>query len=48
MFALKGVRIEIGEGENTVTVRFQERSHCVLNRGVVNSMRDVLMSRTHN
>lgn len=39
----KGVRIEIGEGENTVTVRFQEREvTAALIEGVVNSMRDVL------
>lgn len=39
----KGVRIEIGEGENTVTVRFQERElTAVLIEGVVNSLRLVL------
>jgi hypothetical protein len=39
----KGVRIEIGEGENTVTVRFQERSiTAAMIEGVVNSLRDVL------
>jgi len=39
----KGVRIEIGEGENTVTVRFQEREiTAVMIEGVVNSLRSVL------
>ncbi len=39
----KGVRIEIGEGENTVTVRFQERElNAMLIEGVVNSLRLVL------
>ena len=39
----KGVRIEIGEGENTVTVRFQEREvTAVMIEGVVNSLREVL------
>lgn len=39
----KGVRVEIGEGENTVTVRFQEREvTAVIIEGVVNSLRDVL------
>ncbi len=39
----KGVRIEIGEGENTVTVRFQERSvTAAMIEGVVNSLREVL------
>ena len=39
----KGVRIEIGEGENTVTVRFQEREvTAAIIEGVVNSLRDVL------
>ena len=39
----KGVRIEIGEGENTVTVRFQERSvTAAMMEGVVNSLREVL------
>ena len=39
----KGVRIEIGEGENTVTVRFQEREvTAAMIEGVVNSLRDVL------
>ncbi|KZM50775.1 anti-phage-associated DUF499 domain-containing protein [Labrenzia sp. OB1] len=39
----KGVRIEIGEGENTVTVRFQERAiTAAMIEGVVNSLRDVL------
>lgn len=40
---LKGVRVEIGEGENTVTVRFQEREvTAVVIEGVVNSLREVL------
>jgi hypothetical protein len=39
----KGVRIEIGEGENTVTVRFQEREvTAAMIEGVVNSLREVL------
>jgi len=39
----KGVRIEIGEGENTVTVRFQEREiTATMIEGTVNSLRDVL------
>ena len=39
----KGVRIEIGEGENTVTVRFQERAvTAAIIEGVVNSLREVL------
>lgn len=39
----KGVRIEIGEGEKTVTVRFQEREVTALMiEGVVNSLREVL------
>src|SRR5690606_34009165 len=39
----KGVRIEIGEGENTVTVRFQEREvTAAVIEGVVNSLREVL------
>ena len=39
----KGVRIEIGEGENTVTVRFQEREvTAAMIEGVVNSIREVL------
>ena len=39
----KGVRIEIGEGENTVTVRFQERViTAAMIEGVVNSLREVL------
>lgn len=39
----KGVRIEIGEGENTVTVRFQEREvTTAMIEGVVNSLREVL------
>lgn len=39
----KGVRIEIGEGENTVTVRFQEREvTATMIEGVVNSLRQVL------
>jgi hypothetical protein len=40
----KGVRIEIGEGENTVTVRFQEREVTAgMIEGVVNSLRRVLL-----
>jgi Chitobiase/beta-hexosaminidase C-terminal domain len=39
----KGVRIEIGEGENTVTVRFQEREiTAAMIEGVVASLRSVL------
>jgi Protein of unknown function (DUF499)/Fn3 associated len=39
----KGVRIEIGEGENTVTVRFQEREiTAAMIEGTVNMLRDVL------
>jgi hypothetical protein len=39
----KGVRIEIGEGENTVIVRFQEREvTAAMIEGVVNSLREVL------
>lgn len=39
----KGVRIEIGEGENTVTVRFQEREvTATMIEGVVNSLRAIL------
>jgi hypothetical protein len=39
----KGVRIEIGEGENTVTVRFQEREiTAAIIEGTVNCLRDVL------
>lgn len=39
----KGVRIEIGEGENTVTVRFQEREvTAAMIEGVVNNLRAVL------
>lgn len=39
----KGVRIEIGEGENTVTVRFQERQVTAdMIEGTVNSLREVL------
>lgn len=39
----RGVRIEIGEGENTVTVRFQERAVTAgMIEGVVNSLREVL------
>ena len=39
----KGVRVEIGEGEKTVTVRFQEREvTAAIIEGVVNSLRDVL------
>ena len=39
----KGVRVEIGEGESTVTVRFQERQvTAAVIEGVVNSIREVL------
>jgi hypothetical protein len=39
----KGVRIEIGEGENTVTVRFQERQiTAAMIEATVNSLRQVL------
>lgn len=39
----KGVRIEIGQGENTVTVRFQERELTAdIIEGVVNSLRHLL------
>ena len=39
----KGVRIEIGEGECTVTVRFQEREvTATMIEGIVGSLRDVL------
>jgi len=39
----KGVRIEIGEGESTVTVRFQEREiTAAMIEGTVNSLRSVL------
>ena len=39
----KGVRIEIGEGENTVSVRFQEREvTAAMIEGVVESLRRVL------
>lgn len=39
----KGVRIEIGEGENTVTVRFQEREvTAAVIEGVINSLRRLL------
>ena len=39
----KGVRIEIGEGERTVTVRFQEREvTAAIIEGVVNSLRQLL------
>ena len=39
----KGVRVEIGEGENTVTVRFQEREvTAAIIEGVVNSLREIL------
>jgi len=39
----KGVRIEIGEGEKTVTVRFQEREvSAAVIEGVVNSLRQLL------
>ena len=38
-----GVRIEIGEAENTVTVRFQERDvNAAMIEGVVNCLRQVL------
>lgn len=37
------MRIEIGVGENTVTVRFQEREvTAVIIEGVVNSLRELL------
>jgi hypothetical protein len=39
----KGVRIEIGEGERTVTVRFQERElSAAVIEGVINGLRQVL------
>ncbi|QCP47927.1 DUF499 domain-containing protein [Trinickia violacea] len=39
----KGVRVEIGEGENTVTIRFQEREvTATIIEGIVNSLREVL------
>ncbi|MBL1275688.1 MAG: DUF499 domain-containing protein [Ectothiorhodospiraceae bacterium] len=39
----KGVRIEMGEGENTVTVRFQEREiTAAMIEGTVNMLREVL------
>lgn len=39
----KGVRIELGEGENTVTVRFQEREVSAAQlEGVINGIRDVM------
>jgi len=39
----KGVRIEIGTGENTVTIRFQEREvTAAVMEGVITSLRDVL------
>lgn len=39
----KGVRIEIGEGEKTVTVRFQEREiTAAMIEGTANSLREVL------
>ena len=39
----KGVRIEIGEGENTVTVRFHEREvTAAVIEGVINSLRQLL------
>mgnify|MGYP003662670920 FL=1 len=39
----KGVRIEIGQGEHTVSVRFQEREiTAAMIEGVVNSLREVL------
>jgi len=42
----KGVRIEIGEGENTVAVRFQEREvTAAMIEGVVNALREVLDER---
>lgn len=42
----KGVRVEIGEGENTVTIGFQEREvTAVVIEGVVNSLREVLGER---
>jgi hypothetical protein len=45
----KGVRIEIGEGENTVTVRFQEREiTAAMIEGTVNSLRDVLQDGQAN
>ncbi len=41
--SFKGVQIEIGEGENTVTVRFQEREiTAAMIEGTVNSLRAVL------
>jgi hypothetical protein len=39
----KGVRIDIGEGENTVSVRFQEREiTAAMIEGIVDSLRNVL------
>lgn len=39
----KGVRIELGEGENTVTVRFQDREVTAAQlEGVINGIREVL------
>ncbi|MCY4358199.1 MAG: chitobiase/beta-hexosaminidase C-terminal domain-containing protein, partial [Gammaproteobacteria bacterium] len=39
----KGVKIEMGEGENTVTVRFLERKiNAIIIEGVVNSLREIL------
>jgi hypothetical protein len=39
----KGVKIEIGEGENTVTIRFQERKiTAAILEGTINSLREVL------
>jgi hypothetical protein len=39
----RGVRIEIGTGEHTVTVRFQAREvTAAMIEGVVNSLRDIL------
>ena len=39
----KGVRIEIGEGEKTVTLRFQERQiTAAMIEGVVNGLREIL------
>src|SRR5699024_8510003 len=39
----KGVRIDIGEGENTVSVRFQDRAVTArMIEGAVNSLRSIL------
>ena len=39
----KGVRVEIGEGENTVSIRFQEREvTAAIIEGVVNKLRELL------